>query len=196
MKKLMFPLAVVALMSGCATVKYDCELKTEVQAKCASMQDAYRVANGPQAQVKNRQSVFEGQTSQTQAAAGDTGARPYFKGEESGFPEPGERGMPVFKQPKVHRVWVAPYVDSDGNLRSGEYAYFSTPGEWNYGTTRRAGEASGIFGPAKQDAYGFAPVDKKNDGKKPAAPPTPQSSSKQTADHVDGITQPAQRITQ
>lgn len=196
MKKLLLPIAIVATLSGCASVQYDCELKAEPQAKCASMQDAYTAANGPLAPIKNRQTVFEGAGS-AQRAQGDAARqndRPYFRGEESGYPEPGERGMPVFKQPEVHRVWVAPYVDGDGNLRSGEYTYFSTPGQWNYGSTRRAGEGSAIFGPARPDNLGFAPVQTKS-GDKPAAPPGPSASpQKVNSESVNGITQPAQRL--
>jgi hypothetical protein len=109
--------------------------------------------------------------------------------------------MPVFKQPEVHRVWVAPYVDSDGNLRTGEYTYFSTPGKWNYGTTKRPGEGSAIFGPAKPNAnLGFVPVTQQQE-KRPAAPPSnkaPAAEKSQQAapDSVNNITQPAQRIIQ
>ena len=200
MKKLLLPIAIIATLSGCASVPYDCELRTEVQAKCASMQDAYTAASGPLAPMKNRQNVFEGQAApraqpQMTDEAARMAARPYFKGEESAYPEPGERGMPVFKQPEVHRVWVAPYVDSDGNLRSGEYTYFSTPGSWNYGSTRRPGEAAAIFGPAKPGNLGFAPAPTSQNRPAPAAPPGPSASTARAAsESVNGITQPAQRI--
>jgi len=202
MKKLILPLslAAIATLSGCASVQYECGLKPQPDAKCASMQDAYGASNrgGSVADAK-RQSVFEG--SGKSAAATPAQDRPFFRGEDSGFPEAGERGMPVFKQPEVHRVWVAPYVDSDGNLRTGEYTYFSTPGKWNYGTTKRAGEGAAIFGPQKPENLGFVPVTaaapQKNE--RPAAPPTASSTSARSAvtpDSVDNITQPAQRITQ
>jgi type IV conjugative transfer system lipoprotein TraV len=196
MKKLMLPLALAVLaLSGCASVQYDCPLKPLPDAKCASMHDAYGAANRSSGPVDpNRQSVFERSGKQ---AAAEPGNQPYFKGEDSGFPAAGERGMPVFKQPEVHRVWVAPYVDSDGNLRTGEYTYFSTPGKWNYGTTRRAGEGSAIFGPQKPGNLGFVPVTSPTKTDKPAAPPNNATArSATTPESVDNITQPVQRISQ
>lgn len=201
MKKLYLPLslAFAAALSGCAGVKYECPLKEHSDAKCAGMQDTYVASNRAQgAPSGERQSVFErGSHAATAHAAHN---RPFFRGEDSGFPEAGERGMPVFKQPEVHRVWVAPYVDSDGNLRTGEYTYFSTPGKWNYGTTKRPGEASGIFGPTKPGNLGFNPITTPTKADRPAAPPnTANSSNAKSAvapESVDNITQPAQRITQ
>jgi conjugal transfer pilus assembly protein TraV len=207
MKNLMLPLslAIVAALSGCATVQYECPLKSQPEAKCASMHDTYSVANktgntGGAKTGADRQSVFE--RSSKEAVAETAQSKPFFKGEDSGFPEPGERGMPVFKQPEVHRVWVAPYVDSDGNLRTGEYTYFSTPGKWNYGSTRRPGEASAIFGPQKPGNLGFVPVTPESKKDRPAAPPSPGTNPGNNArpaatpDSVGSITQPAQRITQ
>jgi conjugal transfer pilus assembly protein TraV len=206
MKKLMLPLAAVALASltGCASVQYDCALKPQKEAKCASMEDTYVAANRYSGEPDTqRQNVFD--RSQKAAPSGKTATsdRPFFKGEDSDFPEAGERGMPVFKQPEVHRVWVAPYVDSDGNLRTGEYTYFSTPGKWNYGTTKRPGEGSAIFGPSKPGAnLGFVPVTQQQQkgADRPAAPPSSNASTPAKAatqpDRVDNITQPAQRIIQ
>lgn len=197
MKKLMLPLsfAVVTVLSGCASVQYECPLKPQLDAKCASMQDAYGAATKTTGQADSpRQSVFD--RASKAAAADDAQNKPFFKGEDSGFTETGERGMPVFKQPDVHRVWVSPYVDSDGNLRTGEYTYFSTPGKWNYGTTRRAGEGSAIFGPQKPNNLGFVPVTTSAKTEKPAAPPNTTVKPVATTENVDSITQPAQRISQ
>jgi conjugal transfer pilus assembly protein TraV len=201
MNKLLLPLSVVifSALSGCASVPYDCPLKPQPDAKCASMQDAYGAANkSPSAMETTRQSVFE--RSNRTAATEQAQNRPFFRGEDSGFPEAGERGMPVFKQPEVHRVWVAPYVDSDGNLRTGEYTYFSTPGKWNYGTTKRPGEASGIFGPQRPGNLGFVPVTPAAKAERPAAPPSASngntSRSATAPESVDNITQPVQRIAQ
>jgi conjugal transfer pilus assembly protein TraV len=205
MKKLILPLAAVALASltGCASVQYDCALKPQQDAKCASMEDTYVAANRNSGEPdSHRQSVFDRSQKSAPANKASTSDRPFFKGEDSDFPEAGERGMPVFKQPEVHRVWVAPYVDSDGNLRTGEYTYFSTPGKWNYGTTKRAGEGSAIFGPSKPGAnLGFVPVTQQQKAaERPAAPPSASTSNTAKAapapDRIDNITQPAQRIIQ
>lgn len=205
MKKFMMPLAAVALASltGCASVQYDCALKPHQDAKCASMEDTYAATNRYSgAPDSKRQNVFDRSQKSTAANKHVADDRPFFKGEDSNFPEAGERGMPVFKQPEVHRVWVAPYVDGDGNLRTGEYTYFSTPGKWNYGTTKRPGEGAAIFGPAKPNAnLGFIPVTQQQQEKRPAAPPSSnvpasEKSQQTSPDRVDNITQPAQRIIQ
>ena len=37
------------------------------------------------------------------------------------------RATSVFNPPQVRRVWAPPYIDSDGDLRTGEYIYDLTP---------------------------------------------------------------------
>lgn len=212
MKKILLASALLTsvLATGCASPSYECELKPNETGKCASMADSYRAANRVQGSSSKRESVFDN-AKEAERAAQVAANQPYFRGQESGFPDQGEVGMPVYKQPQVHRVWVAPYVDADGNLRSGEYTYFATPGEWNYGSTTRSGQASGIFGPAKPGDYGFNPVDSKKTQTvtttqappQPDAPPasannnaqkSPTGSTTTTTTSVDGVTQPGQRF--
>jgi hypothetical protein len=96
---------------------------------------------------------------------------------------------------------VAPYVDADGNLRTGEYTYFNTPGKWNYGTTKAPGAASGIFGPGKPNTLGFTPTDKKpvtqSAPAKPSAPSATPSNGTTSAPakSAGNITQPYQKLT-
>jgi hypothetical protein len=114
-------------------------------------------------------------------------------------------GQPVFRQPRVHRVWIAPYVDADGNLRSGEYTYFATPGEWTYGTLHEPGAASAstLFAPQRPDHLGFTAVEPGKASSPPAPPskaveslPTPTGISSATATATrEGITQPAETLT-
>src|SRR5690606_17618151 len=98
--------------------------------------------------------------------------QPYFGSHSSHYPDAAQQGMPVFQQPKVMRVWLAPYVDADGNLRSGEYTYFATPGAWNYGSLQTPGQASGVYEPSRPDQLGFNPneVSSKRSARTPAAP--------------------------
>lgn len=196
MTKILISLGVLAALSGCASFSsppYDCELSDAPGAKCASMEQAYAAVKRADPAVRS-QSVFD-----AKAARAETD-RPFFQGREAEMPQVGQQGMPVFSQPKVHRVWVAPYVDADGNLRTGEYTYFNTTGKWNYGTTRAAGGASGIFGPAKPDNLGFTPVAADKKGAvpaqpTPAKPAAPGNSTAQPAKPVDAnITQPYQKL--
>ena len=115
-------------------------------------------------------------------------------------------GQPVFRQPHVHRVWIAPYVDADGNLRSGEYTYFATPGEWTYGTLHEPGAAgfSTLFAPQRPDHLGFTAVEPAKSSQTPPAPPskavealpTPTGVSPAAAAATrEGITQPAETLS-
>lgn len=190
---------IIAALSGCSTVAnkldYACPLDTPEAAKCASVEDAYAASRnmGGTTGRKPVQSVFD-----PRVQNGSMGqAAPVLNNEPSGYPEPSQQGMPVFKQPKVMRVWVAPYVDADGNLRSGEYAYFSTPGQWNYGELRKPGEASGMMGPARPDKSGFngvAPAQKNPNT--PASPPAASTRGVPSAPAAaNAVTQPYQRLS-
>ena len=39
---------------------------------------------------------------------------------------------PVYQPPRPWRVWLGPWVDANGDLRSGQYVWFVTPGYWYY----------------------------------------------------------------
>jgi type IV conjugative transfer system lipoprotein TraV len=212
MKTILALAVLTATLAGCnsapRTPDYECPLGYDAGAKdipppkCASVDQAYQATrsmdrtNAPQVQ-----SVFD---RRVQANGSAAPAKPFFQGQTSGYPEPGQIGMPVFQQPKVMRAWVAPYVDATGNLRSGEYTYFSTPGQWNYGDTRKPGAASGIFEPSKPSNLGFTPVTSPSAAGRqapvaaaPARPPEPAGASAaapRAATSTDSITQPYQRL--
>lgn len=199
-----------AVLSACSstprTPTYECPLHSVERAKCASVKESLEASrrmagSGGTASV---QSVFD-----PRAAAGAQDDAQPVVGQLSGYPAPTTTGAPVFQQPKVMRVWIAPYVDADGNLRSGEYAYFSTPGSWNYGTLKKPGAASGIMGPAKPSDLGFTPVlpASRTTTGTPQRPPEPSDNASgspspqgqprpQATTTSQGITQPYQRLNQ
>lgn len=183
MNRVLIVVAAVLTLSACASNKpYSCQLNGT--GSCANMQEIYNAARKAPRNV-HREHVFETHGNGTAAPM------PMYHNGKAHM-EPGDRGQPVFKQPRVYRVWLAPYVDADGNLRSGEYAYFSTPGEWAYGTTRESGVASGAtFGPSRPGDLGFNPVEVPSKTSAPPKPnaPTPASTTR------DGITQPMQTLT-
>ena len=151
----------VVLLTGCAyktkrVPDYSCPLTGVGAGNCASMQDAYqaskKVAPGKTAKV---QSVFDtrAQTSTGTNAGrpGDT-AMPVVGAQLSNLASP-SNGSPVYVQPKAMRVWLAPYKDSGGNLRSGEYAFFATEGRWAYGSLNEAGNGGHVsFQPSRPKA--------------------------------------------
>lgn len=209
MKSLFIAITAAGLLSACATSMqspgYDCPLDEAAGATCASLEDAYRASKSMTRDpgASRVQSVFD---RRVQAGHVEAGA---VIGQPSNYPEPGEQGMPVFQQPKVMRVWVAPYVDADGNLRSGEYTYFSTPGRWNYGTLNKSGAAAGMFEPGRPENLGFNPVTATKKApvstSKPSAPPEAQQAAQAAqaqqkaanapaTDATGSITQPYQRL--
>lgn len=214
----LLPLAALVL-SACSSSpripEYECPLDTVAAAKCASVDQAYKASRSMSKEdgVTRVQSVFD---KRVQTSAPD--AQPFFQGQPSNYPEPSQNGMPVFQQPKVMRVWVAPYVDADGNLRSGEYTYFSTPGQWSYGDMRKPGAASGIFEPSRPGNLGFTATQKEkapavsSESRTPPKPAEPAANASQgatpvpsgaqsaprqltTGDPAAAITQPYQRLS-
>lgn len=179
MKKSLILISTLSALSGCAFLeepKYSCPLEGVERAKCASMEETYAASRNMDPNKKSS-SVFDNKSKKDQISE----QKPFFEGKQSHYPEPSNRGEPVFQQPNVYRVWVAPYVDADGNLRSGEYVYISTPGKWNYGTLKRAGSGSGIFSPVKPSELGFNPSSSNRTpmagvlAGNQATPPTPSS---------------------
>lgn len=207
MKNVALILVAAAALAACSSAPrkpdYQCPIEDVEAAKCASVQEAFAASNSMQGQGQPRvQSVFDSRVQGARPAAASE-ASPVFAGQLSEHPAPSTNGDPVFQQPEVKRVWVRPYVDSDGNLRTGEYVYFSTPGKWSYGDLRKPGaaaKATGMFGPARQDKLGFNPVvEPPKAASKPPAPAeaaaTPSASAKPAPTTTGGITQPFQRLT-
>lgn len=207
MKNVALILAVAGALAACSSAPrkpdYQCPIEDVEAAKCASVQEAFAASNSMQGRGQSRvQSVFDSRV-QGAAPAAQAAAQPVFAGQLSDQPAPSTNGDPVFQQPQVKRVWVRPYVDSSGHLRTGEYVYFSTPGKWSYGDLNKPGaaaKATGMFGPARQDKLGFNPV--VEPPKTPNKPPAPAEGAaaapaapKPAAATTGGITQPFQRLT-
>lgn len=177
--------AAATLMTGCSTLSASeptggCPLTS--YSGCSSMQDVYSAARtaDPKLLTKNGvQNVFDIRAyskDALRAMAEEGSARndaPVVGGGKAtlgNYPEKGgvDGGAPIYKSPRPMRVFTAPSVDGNGNLRSGEQVYFATPGEWNYGTLKKPGAAagatgvsSGTFGPADDRNIGFIPVETK-----------------------------------
>lgn len=191
MKHVATAVLLASALTGCAiSAPHECPLDDTGTGSCASMQTAYSAAQAPVRSGST--SLFEGKA--VQAAAPGDPVKPAI-GALSNYPVP-DQAMPVFQQPKVFRPWLAPYVDADGVLHAGEYAYFSTPGQWNYGELRKPGAGGAVMGPAKPWDTGFVPREagKTSATNTPPAPPAPTSPGAQTPAAPDSITQPYQRL--
>ncbi|MDR5726917.1 MAG: type IV conjugative transfer system lipoprotein TraV [Terriglobia bacterium] len=182
-------------LAGCVTdPPYGCPLR--VTGGCSSMSQIYNVARKAplNAQTEQIMTLNSKDAAKSQAPAQ---VSPY---EPSAYTEPGQVGEPIFHQPQVYRVWIAPYVDADGNLRSGQYTYFSTPGAWDYGRLDDSGIAGGaMFTPQKPGNLGFTPAPKTAASPPPSPSgnanglPTPSSAAPVT--NSEGITQPSASLS-
>jgi len=181
---LLILLALIGITACASRSPYGCPLDSS-QKHCRSLEEVYSEARtAPRKPVKARSgaSANNGATAQSNLT---------YQARTN--PDAATQGQPVFQQPRVFRPWLAPYVDADGNLRSGEYVYFATPGEWNYGTTREPGAASSatLFAPQRPGGdLGFVPVESNPQRRppspaSPSAPPAPASVTTR-----EGITQP------
>lgn len=181
-----------ALLQGCAIGKatHECPLDETGTGNCSSMQAAYSASLAPVRSSST--SLFESKDAVAQTPGAPVTAA------LGTYPAP-DKAMPVFQQPKVFRPWLAPYVDADGVLHAGEYAYFNTPGQWNYGELRKPGAGGAVMGPAKPWDTGFVPRDAEKESRKLSAPPAPEqpAPSQQGAapsGSAGSITQPYQRL--
>lgn len=175
----------VAALAGCANIPSQCPLQKGPG--CQSMTQVYNDARevNPNA---GGQWVPKAPT-QSAAAVGPDWSQP------AGYAEPGQVGEPIFREPRVYRVWIAPFVDANDNMHSGQYVYFSTPGEWSYGGLHDAGAASpGMYGPLPPGESFGGNAHKATALRVPVgAPPKPSSTHKDST--VNGITQPKESIT-
>lgn len=196
-------LAALALAAtGCSTPAYRCPLKGEPEpgTTCRSAEDAYKASLRAKKTAGQTYSVFD-----SKAPAEKQAEQPFFHGQTTNYPAPPGAGAPVFNQPRVFQPWLAPYVDAEGNLRSGEYGYFSTPGRWNYGSLKKAGQASAIFEPARPSDLGFTPAVKPKaasaapprpaDAPAAAAPAAQPTATATRSAPTNNITQPYKRLT-
>lgn len=194
-------------LSGCSVFsspKYDCELNS-ADGVCSSMNTTYSAAK--QSNPKNsNETVFTDyfDSSALPVAGPNRNARVQATGMAlsnslSGWPQPAQQGMPVFNHAKVYRAWVAPWTDASGLLHAGEYVYFSTPGNWNYGSLKSPGNASGMFAPLKPGQYGFKPVfeaERQTESQNQAQSQANDAATNEfrPTDSIRGVTQPYEKL--
>lgn len=179
--KLLGVAVVAALASACGT-SYKCPLAENGGPSCSSknMQTIYSAATKAEPNYAGEYVTdsqgYKNSLIKAHAAAGQAVAP--ADAQSMGLPA-NERGMPVYEQPKVQRAWVAPWVDAEGNLHSGTYVYTTTPGKWNYGTLKAAGDVGAMMEPVKPEDYGFKfkPTTKSTVTKKPVNEVAPQQAT-------------------
>lgn len=146
-------LSAVAALSACSSVAYRCPLdsteKPDSPTACVGMQEALTAAKkgygGKQsALLDDKGRIIPAEVLHKKAVSVINNGEPYA--------EPS--GTPQYRQPKVFSAWTPAYVDASGNLHDGRTSYFTTPGEWRYGSvagegTRGSAVAENLFRPAR-----------------------------------------------
>ena len=187
-----YPLFALALLTlaGCSSAprvpEYVCPLQTSERAKCATMSEALHASKNLDPSSRT-QSAFD---PAAQSAPSPTSQTPAAFSQNPQTLASNPNGAPVFAQPKVFRTWVPAHQGADGVLYADQYKYFSTPGQWNYGTLRKPGAAAGApFEPARPLTRGANVVDQPTSQTRTTpATTTPRTTS------PNGVTQPTQTI--
>ena len=179
------PPLVLAALAGCATVGPQCPLQKGPG--CQSVTQVYQDAREANPDLSGQ--WLPKVPAQSAGAVGPDWSAP------AGYAEPGQVGEPIFREPRVYRVWIAPFVDANGNMHSGQYVYFSTPGEWSYGALHDTGAASpGLYGPLPPGETFGGKAQRTTALKVPGGkPPKPSAGKKNVT--VNGITQPKESLT-
>lgn len=112
------PILLVALagLTGCSLkAKYGCPAPDGVQ--CKSISEVYKRTQGPRAPSPDHPAL--------RAARG---APP------SAAPVPEETPRPIRSAPKIMRVWIAPWIDDEGDLHQEGFLYMVVDeGKWAVG---------------------------------------------------------------
>ena len=123
----------LALMSGCATTKYQCPAPNGVT--CMSASGVYELTNAP---GKAGMAAASGVTMKKGASARG-GAHEEVKPAAdinqvvTPLPKPGDV-IPIREQSRVMRIWIAPWVDTGGNLNMASRVYTEIePKRWSVG---------------------------------------------------------------
>ena len=150
------PVASLLLLAACATPGYECRMGHA----CAPVHDTYRDAVRDQGTWRPVWNV--------RGASYKSKEKAHRKKEPAKFVMGGpQASAPVYQPPRPWRVWLAPWVDTTGDLHSGEYVWFVTPGKWYYGgktwslsplggRDNGSGSFAGL-GPTMPSALGFIP---------------------------------------
>lgn len=138
MKKL-FPLSCAFLLSGCLNMSgLDAQHKFECKAPdgvlCESMSGVYanaRANNLPQQQVRNNKRHAEN------ASAAQSTQRSHAI-RKLPMPNASSSGTPLYQNPKILRIWVAPWEAQDRTLYDQNYMYLVVDeGGWQIEHNRR-----------------------------------------------------------
>lgn len=128
------PLLAMLLLAGCHTNRYQCPMPSGVA--CMSAPDVYKVSDAPgRAGMDSAAGVMvkpgASEKSRTSPAGGDVATS--SQDAVVPLPKPGDV-IPIREQSRVMRIWIAPWVDSNGNLTMSTRVYTEIePKRWSVG---------------------------------------------------------------
>lgn len=131
--KFLLSAATIVTLSACGSLPYRCPLdakdgKPDSPTACAGMKDALDAAKqgrgGKHSVLVDDKGRIVPPEVTNKVSLTVINNEPYH--------EPS--GTPQYIAPKVHQVWTPAYVDGKGNLHDGRTSYFTTKGEWRYGS--------------------------------------------------------------
>jgi conjugal transfer pilus assembly protein TraV len=119
-----------------------------------------------------------GSDSGSASAPSQASAREYAGAPSAARASAPSTGAPLRSPPRVLRIWIAPYEDSDGDLRDQSHIYVTVdPGAWQIEHSRRA--IRDRFAPIRAVA--------------PAVPPPGPADTVRSVDGTATVVQPGQR---
>ena len=194
--KFLLGLVPALLLTACSTPGYDCKRGEACAPVHSTYQDAVRAQGSwrPEWDVrgksftKKKPGFFAGLYHDV---FGGNHKRPKPIRVSIGAGQP-QVAAPVYQPPQPWRVWLGPWVGSNGDLHSGEYVWFTTPGHWFYDgkvwpLTTGSGEGGVHIGDRYVSDGVLAPVPPTNLGFTP-------SLSRTAPGVLHGMTQPQNEI--
>lgn len=150
-------------LAGCSTAEHKCPLGED----CTGSKEVYDAAvagGGDNQNVLPGAGRPKGETGEQQASGlhgegrrgrvpgsvdrdSDSGSEETGRGQWNPYDGGSLSERPVYQPPKPVRIWVAPWRDQDGILRSGQYLYVTQDGGWQFGELRSPGAGSRILRP-------------------------------------------------
>lgn len=148
------------LISGCATPPHSCPIDLSGNRNCSPMSKVYKAAlenKKTEETLIDSKNVVSTVNDQKVRAVKKNQLANNFINEEK----------PVFQQPRIYRLWVAPWQDEYDFMHSGEYIYFKEDGYWNYGNKKpgksKQGVIKNIFEPIDTSKPSFKVIKKTTD---------------------------------
>jgi len=174
--------AVLPLIIGCSASGLDAKSSFACKAPdgvtCMSVTGVYATSRANALPGQQPAAADRGSDSGTASAPSQATAREYAAAPSVARASAPSTGAPLRSAPRVLRIWIAPYEDSEGDLRDQSHIYVTVdPGAWQIEHARRA--IRDRFAPIRAVA--------------PVVPPLAPGDTVRSVDGTATVIQPGQR---